>query len=126
MLLANAMDPNFKEQVRPAYVSILKDLSPLDAVLLGKIASSMETPKDSFSSIFGGSMYVIDDFAKALDANPREVELSIFNLSRLGCMSPIQDMDGNVKYVTTETYSASARFVVTPLGQALIRSCTRQ
>ena len=43
-LMANALDPNFREEIRIAFVSIILELSPLDALIL-RVLHDMECKK---------------------------------------------------------------------------------
>lgn len=124
-LLANAMDPKFDEELHPAFISILKEMSSLDALLLEKIEHEGFQPTDTLhGSFFGGNLYALQDLADLSGGSIEETEISLFNMSRLGCLSPVHSMDGTVQHITAMTSHTGITIAVTPLGRALIRACS--
>ena len=88
-LLVNAGDATSHVQVRRAFISILEDLTPLDALLLKKIYSSTTVP-DAEAEIWTTHL---PDYITAEKPNqqnvrpPSHVEISLGNLARLGLIT---------------------------------------
>jgi hypothetical protein len=89
-LLANAVDATSEVQPRRAYVSIIKDLSPLDALILEQIYAvdqerhqkalvTHELPTRAFPAI--------DIDLKTLPKPSEEVTVALANLERLGLIT---------------------------------------
>ena len=90
MLLANAADINSKTEVRRAFVSILDDLTALDALVLEKLYSfgkRLDVSTEIWTKYLPD--YVTDEKpeANAITVPAPDVELSLGNLARLGLLS---------------------------------------
>ena len=116
-LLVNALDPNSETEVRRALISILEDFGPLDAALLDRIADAPPeaSPEEDFVRIEALSdNYVVQDN----DENPiklqQHVELALWNLVRLGCISPATTWGGGLSIASVK---------LTELGRAMVRAC---
>lgn len=88
-LLVNAADASCHIEVRRAFISILEDLTPLDALLLEKIYSSTEIP-DVEAEIW--TTFLPDHVTlKKPDQEdmrpPSNVEISLGNLARMGLIT---------------------------------------
>lgn len=130
-LLANAADPNFKEEIRRSYFSIIKDLSPLDVKFINLLITKTEKyPKYAFGDGWPKIDYIAD-FASELNETKDDINVSYENLSRLN----IVDNKKNVNVVSSDhpiTYSEkqqsetviSNRYpYFTSLGLAFIKAC---
>ena len=86
-LLANAADASFNLEIRRAFVSILEDLTPLDAANLEKIYSTMVVPNIE-AEVYTTSL---PDHTSEYQEEPNrpspEVEVSLANLARLGLIT---------------------------------------
>ena len=85
-LLVNAADASSDTEVRRAFISILEDLTPLDALLLEKIYSSTVVP-DVEAEIW--TTFLPDHVTEKKPEQenlrpPNHVEVSLANLARLG------------------------------------------
>lgn len=89
-LLANAVDAASEAQPRRAYISIIKDLAPLDALILEQIYAvdqkqhreaivTYELPSHAYPAI--------DIDLKTLPKPSEEVQVALANLERLGLIS---------------------------------------
>ena len=86
-LLVNAVDASYDNEIRRSYISILEELSPLDALMLDKIY---------YASIINGTDRLFTGYLpKEVTINnpeqdvqpPIDVKLSLANLIRLGCLT---------------------------------------
>ena len=113
-LLANAADAGSGVEVRSAFLTILKDLSPLDASNLQKIYEvpnplpsegivTIDLPRRAFASSTEG--------AHLLALAP-EIELSIRNLVRLGLVEPIPLLDGGSVVTIVSRNELGKQFVI--------------
>ena len=117
-LLANAADESFDEDIRRAYISILKDLTPLDAVNLEQIYS-LEPVSDIEVPIY--TMFlperVTEHQPESEDRRPQQlVEVSLANLDRLGLVTTAMTWGGVTIYVCVYRTMLGVSFVraVTP------------
>lgn len=95
-LLVNAADAASHIEIRRAFISVLEDLTPLDALLLEKIYSSTATP-DVESEIW--TTFLPDHVAleKPNQENlrpPSHIEISLANLARLGLITTAMTWGG--------------------------------
>jgi len=78
-LLANAMDEKFASDVRPEFIQTVKQLQPIDALILKTI---MQRHNEPSNRVFG-SNHIYD----ALEGyRPSAIEVSLENLRKLGCV----------------------------------------
>lgn len=100
MLLANAADASINVEVRRAFVSILDDLAPLDAVVLQKLYSygeRLDVRTELWTSFL--PEYVTEEKPEEEFVRPAlEVELSLGNLNRLGLVSSAMAWGGYAIY----------------------------
>jgi hypothetical protein len=95
-LLVNAADASSHVEVRRAFISILEDLTPLDAKMLEKIYSSTQVP-DVEAEIW---TTFLPDYVtvKTPDQEnlrpPNHVEISLGNLARLGLITTAMAFGG--------------------------------
>lgn len=121
-LLVNAVNVNGPVEMRRAYISILEQLTSLDALILLTIYSLGDGPVDKIGVATGGlpTRAKFARFKLGTEDLPHptpDVQLSLANLARVGCID-IGDTFGGAKY-----YS-----VVTPtvLGRAFVQAVTLQ
>ena len=107
-MLANGMDPTRRYSVRQSIISAVKSLDPPDAVVLQKAfdVSSSEQKSSDFSG-----------FAEALGITNDELQLSISNLSRLGCISGTSSRH-------VEGVEIIDSVSLTVLGREILRACS--
>ncbi|GHS85545.1 hypothetical protein AGMMS49957_01810 [Synergistales bacterium] len=92
-LLANAMDPNFKEnKVLSAYISIIKDLSPLDVRALRLLKKLTDTNKRYYFPLTPNDNH-FEEYKTELDPNAEDIELSVENLIRLRLVDTTEQID---------------------------------
>jgi hypothetical protein len=115
-LLVNAGNANSGVVVKRSYISILEDLSPMDAKILEKICSvglideAILTYKLPDEAVISQS----DNF----DAEPsQDVQLSLSNLMRLGCITSAMYLGGRLNLAEVQP---------TLLGCCLVEACTLQ
>ncbi len=88
-LLVNAADESSDAEVRRAFISILEDLSPLDAIVLEKIYDFSAVPHDK-NEVWTTNLpdHAFATKPEAEDLRPSaSVEISLGNLARLGLIS---------------------------------------
>ena len=76
-LLASAVDPSKKDQYRPEFVEIARNLQPLDALVLKTLAAQNINPSEVLRYLGGITKSGEDDLV-----------LAIKNLARLDCVEP--------------------------------------
>ena len=124
-LLANAINPDYKEEIRPSYVGILKELSPTEVRLLDKMCEELnkKLPEDKYEDMFS-----FDNICKYLDLSEEEYYIMSDNLIRLNlCQSaPFRGFRINGggpekdKPALIRTRKIS---YLTPLGYSFVKAC---
>jgi len=124
-LLANAMDPNFRGDIKSRHVAILKEMEPLDLKILDAcyIEKMKNNPKNSLDEVMFEKVKVIEKFA----LSEHVVEVAILNLIRLGCVKggnvrtslSFGDMNGTI-------YQGTAKFTLSALGVELCMAAMSQ
>ncbi|WP_159448256.1 Abi-alpha family protein [Dethiosulfovibrio salsuginis] len=120
-LLANALDPNFEsENVRVCFIGILKELAPLDALILDKINSFFLSSEGEEVTSFSKT-----EITKESPEIPdNEYWLSMHNLFRLGCIWP--SSFEKVIQIGSSPIGKSGSLdpiSLTPLGMAFLKAC---
>lgn len=114
-LLVNAADASAPFEVRLAFASILENLSPLDAEALDMVYS---VAHGGLEMIVTGdlptSVAVTDGDTAPLVDPPLEVQESLSNLDRLGCVA-LNGIGGEAFPFLTQT----------AIGTAFVRACRR-
>ncbi|MEM6780332.1 MAG: Abi-alpha family protein [Pseudomonadota bacterium] len=84
-MLANAMNPEYREEIKRSYVSILSEIDPLDALILDTI-----TIQHQKAELEGTELGLFDrsKICSNLNIDLKDCELSLRNLMRLGCITP--------------------------------------
>jgi hypothetical protein len=97
-LLANAMDPGRSSRVRLEFIETLKQLNPLDALVLDGLALESNLSPNSREFL-----------TKRLGVNRDEIVVSSQHLMKLGC----------IEMSTTDP----ANYGILPYGKLLLRAC---
>jgi Abortive infection alpha len=97
-MLANAGDSAFETEIRRAFVSILEDLTPLDARNLEAMYSD-STVADLEAPVFTASLPDhITEFQEESDHPASDVLISLGNLARLGLVTTAMAWGGYMPY----------------------------
>lgn len=116
-LLANAADSTSEVEVRRAFLTILNDLSPLDANNLKKIYEVCDPMDHKGIATIGlpdKAFWRSPEDAHMMALDPH-IEVSVRNLVRLGLIEPTPIFDGGS--VVTVVHR-------TELGRAFVRACS--
>lgn len=84
-LLTNATDPNFKEEIRAAFISIIKELSCTDVMLLNLMMAKFSVPSSE-------PYYRRSNFAAELGVDWENFKISLDNLERLNLVDTLQSI----------------------------------
>ncbi len=91
-LLANALNPEFEEEIRTSFISIIKDLSTTDVLILQElnVQPNRSTPFSSsrVTNAFGADSY----FAGEIGIRKSDAAISLQNLSRLGLVDNTREI----------------------------------
>lgn len=136
ILLVNALNPNFKEEIPTSFISIIKDLSSLDVCVINELQIQSQNK----------SQYVFDDdcpnidyitkFTNELKADPNAIIISFENLFRLRIVDNkkvVNVIPGNasisnrpITYGDLErsgTAISNSYPYITSFGSAFIKAC---
>lgn len=122
-LIANATDPSKSVNLSKLHIETLKSLEPLDALIMeylykkqAKVVTTSEEPPENSKAI-----------AKALSVDVDDVQISLQNLYRLGCLL---DTAGADVFDTQLPYTAGLRvnnprsnFRLSNFGKVLYEAC---
>ena len=107
-LLANAANPRSDVEVTPAFIEVLKQISPLEAQLLHSVYFELE---DQYVFLPG--------LDKRFGVTLHQVWLSVENLSRLGILG------GDLSWTSHQDLDPqTARYDRTVFGQAFVNACS--
>lgn len=84
-LLANAMDPKYRGNIKRSYVSILSDMEPVDVLVLDRVIKDYSSTKPEEQKNVN---FIKAKIAIALSIDDLQCELALRNLIRLGCLKP--------------------------------------
>ncbi|CEP41663.1 Uncharacterised protein [[Clostridium] sordellii] len=103
-LLSKSMNMDTKDSIHPAFVEIIKQLSPLDAKVLSIICNNKVNPLidiNIFNTVTGAiSGRIQSNFTNIDIADPKLVSISIENLKRLNLI----EVPSGVSYIKEEVY----------------------
>ena len=116
-LLVNAGNANSGVVVKRSYISILEDLSPMDARILEKICSVALQEDESILAYKLPDEAVIYKNNMLFPEPSQDVQLSLSNLMRLGCITSPMFMGGRLNFTEVQP---------TLLGCCLVEACTLQ
>ena len=116
MMLANAADANCKAEMRTAFISMLAEMTHLDVQNLAKLAEAVsQTGTTGIFRTSGLPKMVMGDGSDGRVTMPSEdVQVSLANLGRLGCIHPVIGAGG---------WGSFSQVTVSPLGQAFAMAC---
>lgn len=116
-ILVNAANANFGSEVRRSYVTILEQLTPLDAHILD-VLYSLPFEISQHDGIATGELplhaHNKAEKEKKFPLPTEDVVISLSNLARLGCLRPSVTWDGG------ETFN---RVNPTVAGKAFVEAC---
>ncbi len=124
-LLANSMDINFTEEIRYAYLEIIKSVTSLDVRMLYTLYNSLSEQRIDWNNITHYSVNK-QQICEALSISPQDYEISIYNLFRVQCLAPAI-IKGGVKMGSEPLtiYKGTDAVVMTPLGKNFIEACIK-
>jgi hypothetical protein len=130
-LIANSLDPNFDKEIRYTLIDMIRNLTPLDALILKYVyEESFNIAKDMVDATNNPVRVVdcrvrFDKMKEKIEAEPREIRISLSNLVRVQCIqeaslrATVNAIKSGIDAVVTldESYS------LTELGIYFIQSC---
>src|SRR5258708_1288152 len=127
-LTANAMDPNFKLELRYAYLEIIKSLNPLDVKMLSFFYDALKKdPNVKFEQVTDYSLKK-EQICTGLGISENEYNLSIYNLFRVQCLAPAVMESTGIMFgeEPTTIFKGAKAVTMTPLGVNLVKACIEQ
>jgi hypothetical protein len=122
-LLANASNPNYKEEIKPSYAEILKELSSTEAKLLDEMF-------EEFNKKRAENEYEIkfnkDNVCKKLNISENEYNILADNLIRLNLCQPAPKRGisfGSVKKDQPAKIRSKQISYLTLLGYSFVKAC---
>lgn len=127
-LLANAMDPNFNDELRYGFIDMIKNITGIEAMILDKFYEHLKNEGyiDNLSTITDHPLHK-EQIIDMLDINIETYQVSIFNLMRMQCIGPAivkaNGFKNGDEYLTI--YKGTDAVVITPLGVKFIEACLK-
>lgn len=117
MMLANASDASSDIERRTAFIGMLAEMTRFDVLILSRLHAA--TPSDPWVFLethkLPDTAIVADQSGREIRPPRRDVEVSLGNLSRLGCLNPISTVAGYVNFGAVK---------LTELGVSFIKACS--
>ena len=114
-LLVNAANANFGSEVRRSYVTILEQLTPLDAHILD-VLYSLPFEKSQHDGIATAELplhaHIKEEKEQEFPLPTEDVVISLSNLARLGCLRPGMTWGGGESFGRVNPTVAGKAFVV--------------
>ncbi len=125
-LLANSMDPNFKEEIRLAFLEIIKSLNPLDVRVLHSFYTTLCKDKNVHWDRITDYTLTREQICALVSISIQDYEVSIYNLFRVQCLAPAI-IKGGVKMgpEPLTIYKGTDSVVMTPLGKNFVEVCVK-
>jgi hypothetical protein len=116
-MLANAADAASETELRTAFVGILGEMTRFDVLILSKLADAPSPEGWYFlrTDRLPEEVSLSDDSQKEITPPRKDVEVSLGNLARLGCLSPTSTVGG---------FESFGLIRLTLLGSSFIKACT--
>lgn len=125
-LLANAMDPNFKDELRYAYTDIIRNLTPLDAHILRALYNTLKREDKLSLDVVHTFAIPKTNICQTLGLQGADYLVSANNLMRLRCIAPYVRriaVGNGLTGPPLTTDMGSDVVTMTPLGITFVRAC---
>lgn len=126
-LLANAMNPNFNDEVRYGFIEMIKNITGIEVKLLNEFYEALrcQNKLSPISNVFQYSLSK-EQIIQILDITIDIYAVSINNLMRLQLLSPAI-LKGSVKMGSEELtiYKGIDAVTITPLGIKFVEACIK-
>ncbi len=124
-LTASAMDPNFKNEIRYAYIEIIKNLTPLDVRILNAFYEALIAQGHTDWNNVTSYSLAKEQICEQLKINEDNYLVSIYNLFRVQCMAPAVFKNTGIQFGNEPTtiFKGADAVTLTPLGIRFIQSC---
>jgi len=123
-LLANAVNPNYGEEIRPCYAEILKELSPTEVKLLDKMFEEINRrlPEKEYEELLN-----VNSICSFLNISEQDYYIMSDNLIRLNLCQPVpvrgMTLGEGPQIDKAATIRAKKVSYLTPLGYSFVKSC---
>lgn len=126
-LLANAMNPEFNDEIRYGFVEIIKNITGREALILKLFYDSLSA-QGKLTKLEEVTNYSIDkeQFCAKLGLSLVDYSISAYNLIRTQCIAPAV-IKGGMKFGdhTATAYKGIDAVTITPLGIKFVEACMK-
>jgi hypothetical protein len=123
-LLANAMDPNYRSDIKSVHIAIVKDLDATDVKLLRDCYEQTKLISRPYDDILFDKLKV----ASKLHLSEENIEISLLNLMRLGCIKPGNVITKGLSFgggMHNTVYKGTDQFNMSKLGASLCKAAIK-
>ena len=121
-MLSNAMDLDFDTNIERRHISMLSDMEPLDLRILNTVCSQYQD--EPYRKVLEDILFDKSEIVNTLKMTEHQVEVSLLNLMRLGCIKPgnLKTTSFSVQGEINTIYKGTERFHLSLLGLELFRA----
>ena len=126
-LLANALDPNFNDEIRYGFIDMIKGITGLEAKLLNEFYEILKSKRQLYPlenvTNFGLTK---EEISKLLGFTPEKYVISVNNLMRMQLISPAIIKTGmTLRKELVTVYKGTDTVTLTPLGVKFVEACIK-
>lgn len=126
-LLANAMNPDFNDELRYGFTDIIKNITAVEVVILNSFYEVLRKEK-KLSDISKITNYSLkkEEIMKTAKIDEATYQISIHNLMRVQCISPAV-MKGGIRTGNEyySIYKGTEAVTLTPFGIKFVEACIK-
>lgn len=129
-LLANAMNPDFNDEIRQGFIDIIKNITGIEALILEHFYEILKK-KGLLQNIGEITKHFLrkEQIKQLVNIHEEQYQVSIHNLMRMQCIGPAV-LKANGLSITfsnepTMIYKGTEAIVLTPLGVKFIEACIK-
>jgi hypothetical protein len=125
-LLANAMDPNFNDELRYGFIDMIKNVTGIDVLILNNFYQILKKERHiaDLSHITNYSLKK-EQIMQLIVIDEVTYLISVFNLMRIQCIGPAILKSGSASLgpEPLTIYKGTDAIVLTPLGVKFVEAC---
>lgn len=127
-LLANAMNPEFNDELRYGFVDMIKNITAIEASILNNFYEILkkEGRLNNLKELSGYSLKK-EQIQQIVNISEDQYQVSVHNLMRMQCIGPAVLKSTGIMIGTEATtiYKGTDAVVLTPLGVKFVEACIK-
>jgi len=127
-LLANAMNPEFNDELRYGFVDMIKNITAIEASILNNFYEILkkEGRLNNLKELSGYSLKK-EQIQQIVNISEDQYQVSVHNLMRMQCIGPaiLKSTGIMIGAEATTIYKGTDAVVLTPLGVKFVEACIK-